>query len=107
MVVEEVSLELFKERFRERYLLEEFIERQLNEFNILRRGGHTMPEYETIFMEFLWYAPHMNMEKLKVNKFVFDLNSNIHVKVRIIMPHMLHNAVQKALIAEEELTNGG
>jgi hypothetical protein len=36
MVVEDVSWELFKERFRERYLSEEFIEHQLNEFNALR-----------------------------------------------------------------------
>jgi hypothetical protein len=35
MVVEDVSWELFKERFRERYLSEEFIESQLNEFNAL------------------------------------------------------------------------
>lgn len=35
MTVEDVSWELFKEQFRERYLLEEFIERQLNEFNAL------------------------------------------------------------------------
>ena len=36
MVVEDVSWELFVEQFRERYLLEEFIEHQLNEFNALR-----------------------------------------------------------------------
>jgi hypothetical protein len=36
MAVEDVSWELFEERFRERYLSEEFIERQLNEFNTLR-----------------------------------------------------------------------
>jgi hypothetical protein len=35
MVINDVSWELFEERFRERYLLEEFIERQLNEFNAL------------------------------------------------------------------------
>jgi hypothetical protein len=34
-------------------------------------------------MELLRYAPHMNTEKLKVNKFVFGLNFNIRVKVRI------------------------
>jgi hypothetical protein len=28
-------------------------------------------------MELLRYAPHLNMEKLKVNKFVFGLNLNI------------------------------
>jgi hypothetical protein len=35
MAVKDVSWQLFEERFRERYLLEEFIERQLNEFNAL------------------------------------------------------------------------
>jgi hypothetical protein len=57
------------------HLSEEFIERQLNEFNALRQGGHTVPQYEARFMELLRYAPHMNIEKLKVNKFVFTLTS--------------------------------
>ena len=66
-----------------------------------------MPEYETRFMELLWYAPHLNTEKLKVNRFVFGLNGNMRAKVRILMPQTLHDVVQKALIAEEELINGG
>jgi hypothetical protein len=35
MVVEDVSWELFKEWFWERYLSEEFDERQLNKFNVV------------------------------------------------------------------------
>jgi hypothetical protein len=66
-----------------------------------------MPEYEARFMELLRYTPHLNREKLKVNKFMFGLKFNICVKVRIIMPQMLHDVVQKALIYEEELNNGG
>ena len=46
MVVEDVSWELFEERFQERYLSEEFIKRHLNEFNALRQGGRTVSEYE-------------------------------------------------------------
>ena len=107
MVVEDVSWELFEERFRERYLSEEFIERQLNEFNTLRQGGRTVPEYEARFMELLRYAPDLNTEKLKVNRFVFGLNNNLRAKVRILMPQTLHDAVQKALIAEEELISRG
>ena len=49
IAVEAVSWELFEEQFRERYLSEEFIERQLNEFNALRQGSRTMPEYEASF----------------------------------------------------------
>jgi hypothetical protein len=48
-----VSSELFKEGFRERYLSNDFIERQLNEFNSLRQGSHIVPQYEARFMEFL------------------------------------------------------
>jgi hypothetical protein len=44
-------------------------------------------------MELLRYAPHLNTEKLKVNKFVFGLNFNIRAKVRILMPQMLHDTV--------------
>jgi hypothetical protein len=62
-----------------------------------------VPEYEAHFMELLWYALHLNTEKLKFNKFVFGLNGSIHAKVRIMMPQTLHDVIQKALIAEEEL----
>ena len=66
-----------------------------------------MPEYEADFMELLWYAPHLNTEKLKVNRFMFGLNDSLRAKVRILMPQTLHDAIQKALIAEEELISGG
>jgi hypothetical protein len=59
MVVEYVSWELFEEQFQERYLSDEFIERQLNEFNTLGQGSCTIPKYEARFMELLRYAPHM------------------------------------------------
>jgi hypothetical protein len=58
-------------------------------------------------MEFLRYAPHLNTEKLKVNKFVFGINFNIRAKVRILMPQTLHDSIQKYFIAEEELNSGG
>jgi hypothetical protein len=107
MAIKDVSGEQFEERFRERYLSEEFIECQLNYFNALRQGGRTVPKYEARFMELLRYAPHLNTEKLKVNRFVFGLNGSLRAKVRILMPQTLHDVVQKALIAEEELISGG
>jgi hypothetical protein len=58
-------------------------------------------------MELLRYALHLYTEKIKVNRFVFSLNNNIREKVRIFMPQTLHDVVQKALIAEEEVINGG
>jgi hypothetical protein len=58
------------------------------------------------FMELLRYAPHLNTTKLKVNKFMFGLNVSIHEKVRILMPQMLHDVVQKTLIFEEDLQRG-
>jgi hypothetical protein len=66
-----------------------------------------VPEYEACFMDLLRYGPHLNTEKIKVNWFVLGLNGNLRAKVRIFMPRTLHNAVQKALIAEEELISGG
>jgi hypothetical protein len=107
MTIKDVSWELFKEWFQERYLSEEFTEHQLNEFNALRQDGPTVPEYEAHFMEFLRYAPHLNTEKLNVNRFLFGLNVNIRAKVRILMPHILHDVIQKALITEEELISRG
>ena len=58
-------------------------------------------------MELLRYAPHLNTEKLKVNRFVFGLNRRLGAKVRIFMPQTLHDVVQKALIAEEDLISVG
>ena len=93
MVVEDVSWELFEERFQERYLSEEFIEHQLNEFNALRQGGRTVPEYEARFMELLQYALHLNTENLKVNRFMSGLNNRMRRKVFILKPQTLHNVV--------------
>jgi hypothetical protein len=45
-----MSWELFEERFRERYLSEEFMEHRLNEFNAFRQGGRTVPEYKAHFI---------------------------------------------------------
>jgi hypothetical protein len=58
-------------------------------------------------MKLLWYAPHLNTKKLKVNKFMFFLNDNILAKVGILIPQTLHDVFQKALIVEEELISGG
>jgi hypothetical protein len=66
-----------------------------------------VPEYEAHFMDFLWYALHLNTEKLKVNRFVFGLNGSIRENVRILMPQTLHDVIQKALIEEEDLISGG
>jgi len=66
-----------------------------------------VPKYKAHFMEFLWYAPHLNTKKLKVNRFMFGLNDNICAKFRILMPQTLHDVVKKALIAEEDLISGG
>jgi hypothetical protein len=107
MVIKDVSWELFEEWFRERYMSKELIECQLNEFNTLQQGGRMVPEYVARFMELLRYAPHLNIEKFNFNKFVFGLNASICVKVRILMPQMLHDVFQKTLIVEEELINGG
>ena len=66
-----------------------------------------VPKYESHFLELLRYVPHLNTDKIKVNKFVFGLNINIREKVRILMPQTLHDVFQKALIEEEELISGG
>jgi hypothetical protein len=49
MVVDDVSWELFEGQFQERYVSKEFVEHQLNDFDALRRGSHTVPEYEAHF----------------------------------------------------------
>jgi hypothetical protein len=73
--------------------------RKINPRCVLSNSNSMVPEYEALFIELLRYAPHLKTEKLKVNKFVFSLNVNIHMKVRILIPKTLHIVVQKALIA--------
>jgi hypothetical protein len=65
------------------------------------------PNTRPILLDLLWYASHLNTEKIKVNRFVVGLNVIIHAKVRIVLPQTLHDVIQKALIAEEELISGG
>jgi hypothetical protein len=65
-----------------------------------------VPEYKARFMELLWYALHLNIQKLKVNRFVFSLNDSLRAKFNILMPQTLHDIIQKALIVEEELISG-
>ena len=65
-----------------------------------------MPKYEAHFMELIQYSPHLNTNKCKVNRFLFGLNVNIHVNIRIMMPQALHDVVQNPLIIEEELIIG-
>ena len=60
--ISEITLKMFDEHFRDCYLSEEFIERQLNEFKTFKKGNITVLEYETRFMELLRYAPHLNTE---------------------------------------------
>lgn len=69
------------ECFRECYIFEEFIKRQLNYFNSLRQGTRIVLEYETQFMELLRYVAHLNIENLWVGKIVYGLNFNIGEKV--------------------------
>ena len=45
-----------------------------------------VPKYEVHFMELPRYAPHLNTDKTKVDKFVFGLNVSIRAKVSIFMP---------------------
>jgi hypothetical protein len=40
-------------------------------------------DFETRFMDLLWYAPHMNIEKVEVSDFMVGLNFSFHAKVRI------------------------
>jgi hypothetical protein len=65
------------------------------------------PNTRPVLLEILRYDTHLNTNKLKVNKFVVGLNVKIHAKVRIMLPQTLHDTVQKALIAKENLTSGG
>jgi hypothetical protein len=101
LIIEDVTWELFEERFRVRYLSEEFFERRLNEFIALRQGGRTVPESEARVMALLRHASHLNPEKLKVSRFVLGLNSSMRGKVYYLMPQTLHDFVPKAVVQDE------
>jgi hypothetical protein len=54
-------------------------------------------DYSTIFMELLWYALHHNAKKMEVKNFMLRLTSIFRVKVRILIPRTLQDAVHSAL----------
>jgi hypothetical protein len=56
------------------------------------------PNTRHVLLELLWYALHLNIEKLKVNRFLVGLNVNIPAQVRILFPQTLHDVFHKALI---------
>jgi len=55
-----VSWDQFEEKIHKKYIFEEYLERKLNEFHDLKQGTNIVLEYETRFMDFLRYAPHIN-----------------------------------------------
>jgi hypothetical protein len=97
-----VTWEKFEEQFRKKYLSEENLERKLNEFLELKYGTKIVLEYEARFVELLRYDPHLNIEKLKLNKFLYGLNPCIKETVCMLMEKTLHEAMQRDIIGEEE-----
>ena len=93
----------FEVEFLKKYLSAEYLEQKLNEFHGLKQGTKIVLEYEARFMEFLRYDTYMHTKSLKVNKFLYGLNPLLKEKVCILMPTTLHEAMQKAIIAEEEM----
>jgi hypothetical protein len=67
MIIDDVSWELFEEQIQERYPSEEFVERQLHEFDALRQGSCMVPEYEAHFW-ICFSMLHTLTEKVKVNE---------------------------------------
>jgi hypothetical protein len=55
-----VSWELFKERFRRKYLPAYYEEQQIGEFHALVQGNRTVEEYEIGFMELVKYVSYMD-----------------------------------------------
>jgi hypothetical protein len=49
----------------------------------------------------------LTLRKLRSTGSCSALMDNIRAKVRILMPQTLHDVIQKALIAEEEIISGG
>jgi len=66
-----------------------------------------VPNYDSCFIELLRNATHLSTEKFRVNKIMYGINFKIWAKVRILMPHNLHEAVQRGIITKEEFMNNG
>jgi hypothetical protein len=49
----------------------------------------------------------LTLKNLRSTGSCLALMADLHAKVRILMPQTLHDVIQKALIAEEELISGG
>jgi hypothetical protein len=96
-----LTWETFLERFRARYLSEQFCQRRIDEFHDLQQRGLSVAQYETKFLELLPYVDYMKDEKLQVNRFIKGLNHTLYGMVRMTPPGDLSYTVERAVIAEE------
>jgi hypothetical protein len=101
MVVEDMSWELFEGRFRERYLPEEFMEHQLNEFNALRQGGRTMLEHEARLWRYSGKLRALTLRSLRLSGSCSTLTTVCVQGLNVLTPQTLHDAVQKTVVQDE------
>ena len=78
------------------------------EFLNLKKGKMTVVEYNTKFMEWCCYAPHVvSTESRKARKFKAGLRWNIQNKVDILRLPTHQEVLQRATIAGRSCLNSG
>jgi predicted AlkP superfamily phosphohydrolase/phosphomutase len=75
-----ISWRQFKGYFQVKYLSEHYYETKMKEFFELKLGTMTMEEYEKWFFELLKYVDFIKDEKVKIQRFMSGLPSEIFVR---------------------------
>jgi hypothetical protein len=102
-----VSWELFKERFRRKYLPAYYKEQQVGAFHALVQGNKTVEEYEIRFMELVKYVSYMDSDQRKAERFIYGLNPRIRAMVRMWKPSLVAEAVENVCYVEEHMNLTG
>jgi hypothetical protein len=92
----DLSWKQFEKHFKEKYLSEKYFDGKTKEFYELRMGQLTIEEYVNKFLELLRYAPYINDEQVKVQRFISGLPQTYWDRIEFDEPKTLEDTIQKS-----------
>jgi hypothetical protein len=104
--IEDLTWEIFEERFREKFLSNQYCEARADEYHELRQGNSTVEQYERRFFSLRHYAGDPDNDVALTRHFIRGLRDTIAGDVRLHQPSTLALAIEKARIAEDNQSRG-
>jgi uncharacterized 2Fe-2S/4Fe-4S cluster protein (DUF4445 family) len=97
-----ISWDEFRTAFRAHYILEELLERKLNEFLALTQGSNTVLQYAQTFNHLCEYAGyHADNDAKKQDRFRRGLNTKLKERLNLIRANNFSELVNMALTQED------